>query len=276
MPAPIGPKRRQVQCARGCISFLEAGSGQPLVLLHGIGACADAWSAQFDFLAHHYRVIAWDAPGYGESSPLANPQPDARDYADAFSQFLAAVQVHEPHLVGHSLGAIMAAAWAASPRSNARSLLLASPARGYGASDTERRQAVYAERVNLLAELGEDGLAQARAPRLCAPSAAPEIVSRVKANMKQITQTGYGQAAYLLSNASLPKLLEQIDVPMGVIYGAADAVTRPEACAEIAAAIGRVPRVLPGVGHACYVEAPDAFNAAVLAFHQSIEGQQHE
>lgn len=265
------PKRRDISSAHGPISFLEAGSGQPLVLLHGIGACAAAWQAQLTQFAHRYRVIAWDAPGYGASAPLVMARPAAEDYADALAALFAAARIERPHVLGHSLGAIMAAAWAGRTDADARSLLLASPARGYGASEPPKRQAVYAERVKALAELGIDGLAAARAPQLCAAGADEAVVRRVRENMTQITPRGYRHAAWLLSTAVLQDYLSCLRAPAAVFCGSEDGITTPQACADVARLLNTDVRILPGVGHACYVEAPAEFNAAVLASLRSIE-----
>src|SRR2546429_10027606 len=51
------------------ISYRETGAGQALVLLHGIGSSSAGWLCQLESLAG-YRLIAWDAPGYGESEFL--------------------------------------------------------------------------------------------------------------------------------------------------------------------------------------------------------------
>jgi len=60
-------------------SFREAGEGPTLVLLHGIGSNAGSWCNQLVTLSDQFRVLAWDAPGYGESTPLDELQPQARD-----------------------------------------------------------------------------------------------------------------------------------------------------------------------------------------------------
>ncbi len=270
------PQRREVASAHGPISFLEAGSGCPLLLLHGIGACAGAWQAQLAGLCGSYRVIAWDAPGYAASAPLAVSRPGPGDYAEALGALVAATGLRRPHVVGHSLGAIVAAAWATRDDADARSLLLASPARGYGASEPARRAAVYAERIAALEALGIEGMAAARASRLCAPGAPEAVVARVRNNMTRITPQGYRHAAQLLSQAVLPALLAKVRVPAAVLCGSQDAVTPVAACAEVADALHTPLRILPGVGHACYVEAPDAFNAELLAFHRSIDEHDHE
>src|SRR3546814_5731935 len=90
-------------------SYLAAGEGPALVLLHGIGSGARSWKNQLPSLSSSFRVVVWDAPGYGRSSPLAAEAPEAEDYADALGAFLAPLGIAGAHLVGHSLGAVIAA-----------------------------------------------------------------------------------------------------------------------------------------------------------------------
>ncbi len=62
---------RTVSVGGRTLAYREAGSGAPLVLLHGIGNQSGSWVQQLESLADRFRVIAWDAPGYGGSDPLA-------------------------------------------------------------------------------------------------------------------------------------------------------------------------------------------------------------
>src|SRR5262245_46878990 len=64
-----------------------------VVLLHGIGSGAGSWLEVALALAPSARVIAWDAPGYGASTPLAPARPRAADYAARLNALLAALDV---------------------------------------------------------------------------------------------------------------------------------------------------------------------------------------
>ena len=64
-------------------SYLDRGHGTAVVLLHGIGSAARSFDRQISHLSPHWRVVAWDAPGYGGSSDLPMEHPTASDYADA-------------------------------------------------------------------------------------------------------------------------------------------------------------------------------------------------
>jgi pimeloyl-ACP methyl ester carboxylesterase len=68
-----GADSRTVRAGDATFSYWEAGSGPPLVLLHGIGSAAASFRYQLEALSARFRVAAWDAPGYGASTALAIP-----------------------------------------------------------------------------------------------------------------------------------------------------------------------------------------------------------
>ncbi|MGW8068788.1 alpha/beta fold hydrolase, partial [Klebsiella pneumoniae] len=113
--------------------FREQGSGIPLTLLHGISSGAASWHKQMALPG--YRVLAWDMPGYGESPMLAATPADAGDYADALARMLDRAGVEQTILVGHSLGALVAAAFAAKYPQRVLYLVLADVAQGYGQAE---------------------------------------------------------------------------------------------------------------------------------------------
>src|SRR6476620_685716 len=97
----------------GRISYLEAGKGPALVFLHGIGSAARSWRHQIVTFSEGFRVVAWNAPGYAGSTPPKPAIPTAGDYADALQALLNAIGIDRCHLVGHSLGTLIAARFAA-------------------------------------------------------------------------------------------------------------------------------------------------------------------
>jgi pimeloyl-ACP methyl ester carboxylesterase len=258
---------RTAEGRSGGFSYRTAGEGPPLVLLHGIGSGSGSWVRQLASLASQYRVIAWDAPGYGDSSPLAPPAPTAADYAAALADFLDALELPRVALVGHSLGAIMAAAFARRYPARVAKLVLASPAGGYGTADAAARERRLAERLQLMAELGPEGHAQARAPRLVAPEASAEAKALVLWNLAQLHPEGYAQAARMLAYADIKPDVAAYPHALLVVCGTADTVTPEASCRAIAAAAPRgVYRAIAGAGHICYIEAPNRFGALVRKF----------
>jgi pimeloyl-ACP methyl ester carboxylesterase/putative sterol carrier protein len=86
------------------ISLLEAGTGAPVVAIHGLGATKASFLATVAALAPRFRVIAIDLPGHGDSSKPVGAPYDARWFGDAVVQLLDALELERAHVVGNSLG----------------------------------------------------------------------------------------------------------------------------------------------------------------------------
>ncbi len=91
------------------IAHSRTGSGEPLVLIHGLGGSRRIWDPVIDRVAAERDVIAVDLPGFGESPPLADGvAPSAANLGAAVGELCAELGLRCPHLAGNSLGA-----WAA-------------------------------------------------------------------------------------------------------------------------------------------------------------------
>jgi pimeloyl-ACP methyl ester carboxylesterase len=88
------------------IAYREEGSGDPLLLIHGITEDHRAWDELAPALARDARVVRIDLPGHGASSPL--PEYSAGAFAAATARFLAVTGVKRPRVIGHSLGGVVA------------------------------------------------------------------------------------------------------------------------------------------------------------------------
>jgi pimeloyl-ACP methyl ester carboxylesterase len=91
------------------LAYERFGSGEPLVLIHGIGHRRQAWYPVVHRLAQDYDVILPDLPGHGESSaPLDRSVPAKEALRDAFVELFAELGVERPHVAGNSLGGLIA------------------------------------------------------------------------------------------------------------------------------------------------------------------------
>jgi len=253
----------------GVVEYLEAGSGMPLVLLHGIGSNARSFQDQLGNLSDRFRVIAWNAPGYGNSTPLDPDAPDAGAYAERLGAFLDALGIQNCHLAGHSLGCLIAARFAVSHPQRILSLSLSSIAGGHAGMAEEERRKLLESRLADVAELGARGMAEKRGPRLLAPEAKPEMIRRVVDAMAAINPGGYAQAARMLSGGDAKADIRRLpaDMPVQIIYGEGDVITPPARNREIAALRPQAPvTVIPAAGHALYLEQPDLFSRALGDF----------
>lgn len=251
----------------GTISYRQARSAgaaaHTLVLLHGIGSASASWLRQLQAAqaSRDVQVLAWDAPGYGLSSPVLADRPLATDYALRLWQWLDMMGIQAPvTLVGHSLGAIMAASAARLAPLRVQRLVLLAPARGYAQATAAEREQKLAERLEKLHTLGPEGMARTRGAAMLSGDASADEVAFIQSVMALIHPQGYTQAAHLLSGADLLADLASLKLPMAVASGSADTITPAAACQAVAAAAHTAWQDLGAVGHACPLQAANAVN----------------
>lgn len=250
----------------GLQAYRESGGGPAVVLLHGISSGAASWEPLSPLLPD-YRLLAWDAPGYGESQPLTESEPTAADYAARLDAWLDALEVERCVLVGHSLGAMMACAYMALRPERLAGVILADPAQGYRDADDAKRDAVYRSRWPMLVEQGPEVYAEERAPRLLRDSAREADLTRVRKGIKRLHVSGFAQANWMLANDAMEGYVDGImPVPALVLCGDEDRITPPEDAQSLATRLRLAYHSIPCAGHASYIDAPAAFAAAIDDF----------
>jgi len=148
------------------VAWREAGQGPVAVFLHGLGGGRTAWRPQLEVMSELRRCVAWDAPGYGESTPVLDTTFDA--YARAALSLIDTVSPGEPvDLVGMSFGGMIAQYVTALAPDRIRSLTLlcTSPKFGLDGTDPDEWRA---------ARLA--GLEQMGSPAAAAPLILPSLV----------------------------------------------------------------------------------------------------
>jgi pimeloyl-ACP methyl ester carboxylesterase len=248
----------------------KAGTGEPLVLIHGLATTREIWGRVAPELARSRRVVVLDLPGFGKSQAVG-PGFELGAVADRVARGLAAHGIRAPYdLVGHSLGAGIALTLAASRPRAVRRLVLVAPA-GLAPLPfyVSRVLAASAEPVlgirRRLAPLTDTGwgrrlllgLAAADGARLAPLEARLMVLASASAQRT-------AEALATITAADLRPALREAPAPLGVIWGAADRTVpirhadairheRPDADVVIVEQAGHVPMI----------EQPDAFAAAL-------------
>jgi pimeloyl-ACP methyl ester carboxylesterase len=248
------------------IAYERAGSGPPLVLVHGyVGDGPTLWRSQLDELSDEFTVVAWDAPGAGGSS-----DPDEAfgitGYADCLAGFIDVLGLARPHVAGLSFGGILALELARRHPAIPRTLVLASAYAGWRGSLGEEAAEQRLQQAMVLSELSPEEFVQALLPTMFADGTAPQAVDAFRASMLAFHPAGF-RAMARASAVDVRDALPAIRVPTLLVYGDGD-VRAPVAVAEHlhAAIAGSTLVVLPGAGHVCNIDAQDKFNRAVRTF----------
>ncbi|MGI9434644.1 MAG: alpha/beta fold hydrolase [Geminicoccaceae bacterium] len=259
------------------IAFQIAGDeGLPLVLLHGIGGDAEYWRQQLDAFADDYRTIAWDMPGYGDSAPLAAMTFPA--LADAVVDLLDRLSINRAHLVGHSLGGMIAQAFAVKHADRLRSLTLVATSAAFGRRsgggdiDEAWRDSFVEQRLGPLdrgASMTE--LAPKMVQGLIGDQADPKGMEQAILSMAAVPEASYRSAVHCLTHFDHQDNLAEIQAHTLLLAGEKDPVVPPSVMRKMADAIPNSQfEILPGAGHLANVERPDAFNQALSSFLRSL------
>ena len=252
------------------LAWREAGDTTlpALFCMHGIGSNSSGYRHQLRELGARFRVVSWDAPGYGASGGFADEDPGVTAYAEAALGLMDALGIERVHVAGSSLGALFGARMATLRPARVRSLILAAPATGFACRAAGEGEAHARGRIADLERLGAQGLADARAALLVAPTASAEVLRAANALVASINLAGYARAARALSGANIFEDATKIAAPTLILVGTLDRVTPLADCAgPIHRAIaGSRFEVLDGVAHLVKLEAADRFNRLVSDF----------
>jgi len=267
----MAPATHHVAVAGTRLAVQTAGSGLPVLLLHGFPLDHRMWAGQ-EPLAEHVRLIVPDCRGFGGSDD-PGPQSIAQLADDAVA-LLDALHVAGPAVVcGLSMGGYVAQHVAARHPDRVAALVLVDTKLE---ADTPEARAARADLAAKAGRLGLGIVAEAMVPRLLATrpvaSAAAARHDEIEALLRRTIaaqRVGTIQAA-LAALADRPDMTEPMArcrVPTLLVVGADDVIT-PPACLEAAEAVIPQARLLivPGAGHMTPLEAPETFNSALLAF----------
>jgi len=266
----MDPGLRRVDVAGRSVAYRRAGTGPPLMLLHGGWSDGRQWLGQLERLADRFDVVAWDAPGCGGSDDLP-PGPALGDYADALAGLAAALDLEHPHLCGLSWGGGLALEVCRRHPDLPRSLVLVGAYAGWAGSlppeeVRARMERAVAESRRPPAEWAEGYLDGFFAGPV------PEDVRAAQLRMAlDVRPAGAVAMIRAFAEADLRPALPGVAVPVLVLNGEGDARASPDVARRLHAAIpGARLVLLPDVGHVVNMEAPEAFERELRGFLTSV------
>jgi 3-oxoadipate enol-lactonase len=257
-----------VETALGRVGVAETGTGTggiPLVLLHGVGSDKSVWAPQLEHFGSARRTVAFDYPGYGESS---FQQGAARDeFAATILQAMTAMGIERAHICGLSLGGVVAIAIHAAAPDRCESLTLADSFAFH-----PEGQAIYARSVEASRELGMRGLAEARIDSLLAGGASAALRTELVETMAAIDPAAYVHGAEAVWLADQRDRVNDIRCPTLIVCGSEDRITPPALSEEMKDRIPHAALVeIAGAGHLSNAEQPAIFNRVLAAFLAGVE-----
>ena len=254
------------------LAFTRIGSGEPLVLLHGIGSSRRVWDPVVAALAERFDVCAVDLPGFGDSAPLPRQVGSgARALAASVGRLIDDLGLGVPHVVGNSLGGWVALELAGSRR--VRSLTLLSPA-GLWRDRTPAYTGVSLRASRWLSQHAGDLLAAlvaGRTGRLLILGQTHGRPWRMTAEQARRTIADVGgcvgfDATLAATSACRYRAGVPIEAPVTVAFGSRDLILlarRSRHLDQLPA--GTLVRTLPGCGHVPMFDDPAAVTDLIIA-----------
>ena len=264
------PIMEQIVIAGLRIAYTRAGNGPSLVLLHGGLSDSREWRWQLDALSDAFTVVAWDAPGCGQSADPPEIFP-LHAYADCLAAFIDALGLAQPHVLGLSFGGGLALELYRRHPTLPRTLVLASAYAGWAGSLPAEEVAARLRQIIHDVDLPSDQWLSRWMPGLFTEAASREMIAEMAAIMAACHPAGAKVMARAFADADLRDILPRIQVPTLLLYGAADQRVPARVAEELHAQIPTSRLVmLPGIGHQSNIEAPERFTAEVRSFLRSV------
>ena len=249
---------------RGGFAWRESGPGRcelaTMLLLHGLGGSRISWEPQLA-LGSMVRLVAWDMPGYGESVSLAGPTTFAA-LAEAVFRFADVVGTDRFHLVGLSVGGMIAQYAAALEPTRILSLTLLATSPKFGLDGTNPVAWRFARLAPLDAGQEPIDFADRVLSALAGPNISIDAMAQQRCAMERISGTALREVLSCLVTHDSTLILPNISAMTRCVVGALDEETPPAYAQAIAE---RIPRarvdVIAGAGHLLNAEAPGDVNA---------------
>jgi pimeloyl-ACP methyl ester carboxylesterase len=243
---------------------------QAVLFIHGIGGGGRVWAGQMaSFAAAGFAPLAPDLPGYGGRPPVTAM--DFEALAEDTEAFLARRDGHQPVLVGHSMGGMVAQTMLRRRPHAYAAAVLACTSPAFGNADGKFQRTFVADRLHPLdAGTTMSELAPAMVDRMMAPRPNPAGRALAVEVMRSVPADTYRAAVRCLAAFDERANLARIAIPVLCVAGESDANAPPAVVQRMASKIPGARYVcLPNVGHLPSLEAPQAFDAAILAFLRS-------
>jgi 3-oxoadipate enol-lactonase len=249
------------------------GSGDPLVLINGLGYDLWMWHRMVPGLAEQFQVLTFDNRGAGQSDKPAGPY-SAQMLADDLAGLLETLGIEQAAVMGHSMGGFVAQALALSRPELVSKLILS--ATNFGGPN---HIPVTQEALTVLLDTQSDPVERLRRGIVvsCAPGFAennPELLEAWLAHRIETPLDLQGYQAQLAIGLSLTTAeacfeprLKEVQAPTLILFGEYDKVVPPGNAELLAREIGNnTIRILPGAGHFFPLEVPEAANEVIVDF----------
>jgi pimeloyl-ACP methyl ester carboxylesterase len=240
---------------------------ETVVLIHGVGMNQSVWAPQVEALTARYRVIVYDMLGHGDSA-LPTPAPTLAEYAAQLERLLAVLGVARAHVIGHSMGALVALEFALTYPSHAASVVALNAV--YDRTPVQREAVM--SRAETLGDAPLDAGVESTLARWFGdpvPAHLTKAAQAVRELLLAVDPVGYARTYRLFASSDNAHVgrLAALAVPALFLTGECDANSNPDMSRAMAAAtpLGQA-QIIAGERHMMNVTNPAQVNERLLEF----------
>ena len=233
--------------------FSIEGEGEPLILIHGIGAARSIWRFLIPLLSQHFKVVSYDLRNHGQA-PSTEPGYGLDDLVDDLEAVRQRCGAQKTHIAGHSLGGMIGPAYARRFPERVLSLALLSTAAGRSTEDQEKVWSV----VHAMEQKGVANVLKTLTSRWFTDSFIENHPDIVQARLQQVMDTDPGHFLNVFRIYAATEMLpwlHEIATPTLVLTGENDGGCNPRLNRQIA---DRLPNselvILPHYKHSILLE----------------------
>lgn len=252
-----------------CMHYLDKGKGEVIVLLHGLGSCAEDWSHQISALSDQFRIIAPDHRGHGSSNPSKRAY-QMKDLARDVVSLMAQLRIEKYHVVGFSMGGMIAFELAVLKNNAIKSLTIINSA-PYMPGSSWKIHLLVIFRLLLIRIFGMRKIGAVIAKKIFPLANQKTLQKTFENKMAQMDRRSYRLALKAIANFSVIDQLSRIKMPTLVISADQD-YTPVDAKKEY---VEKMPNaklcVIKNSHHATPIDQPEQLNSVIKNFLHTLE-----
>lgn len=249
------------------LNYESAGSGRPIVFVHGLGADLSLWNNQASALEKEMKIVRHDVRGFGNSDKITSPPPSIELWAADLYGLIKALRFDKVIVAGHSMSGMTVLRFALNHPELTEAIVVIdgtsefSPEAKKILTDraaTVRKDGMVAvvDRV-INAAFYSDFLAKNK----------DTIIARYRETMVRNDVASYAAACEAITKCNLTEELGKLQVPTLILVGEADVVTPVAAAEKLNKAISNsLMKIIPNAGHITPLEQPAILTNTVRRF----------
>ncbi len=246
------------------LCYQDVGSGETIILLHGLGSNGTDWQQQIDYFSPNYRVIAIDCRGHGRSD-----KPDGKYtiplFADDMVQLFDHLKIDSFHLVGFSMGGMTAFQIAVDNPQKIKTLTIINSAPEVPYNTLAIKLTVWS-RLALIKLMGLDKLSKVIGKKLFPSEHQENLREQFRTSMKMLTNSSYTRSLLSFLGWDVSDKLSSLQMPVLVVAAEHD-YTPVELKKEYCKKINKSKLiVISNSYHATPMDQPDVLNSHIASF----------